>query len=74
LRKESFVSEIAFNTGIGLRFDLSMFLFRIDWGIPLRDPSKPPLERWVLAQNFSNNFSNFLSNQTAIAIGIGYPF
>jgi outer membrane protein assembly factor BamA len=74
LRKESFVSEIALNTGIGMRFDLSMFLFRIDWGIPLRDPSKPAVERWVLAQNFSNNFSNFLLNQTAIAIGIGYPF
>ena len=74
LRKESFVSEIALNTGLGMRFDLSMFLFRIDWGIPLRDPSKPAIERWVLAQNFSNNFSNFLLNQTAIAIGIGYPF
>lgn len=74
LRRENFISEIALNTGIGMRFDLSMFLFRLDWGIPLRDPSKPILERWVLAQNFNSNLSNFIFNQTAIAIGIGYPF
>ncbi len=75
LSKETFVSEIALNTGIGLRFDLSIFLFRIDWGIPLRDPSKVVNQRWVVSENISNGtFGDFLVNQTAIAIGIGYPF
>ena len=75
LNKETFISEIALNTGIGLRFDLSIFLFRIDWGIPLRDPSKGVNQRWVVSENISNGtFGDFLVNQTAIAIGIGYPF
>ena len=75
LNKETFVSEIALNTGIGLRFDLSIFLFRIDWGIPLRDPSKGVNQRWVVSENITNGtFGDFLVNQTAIAIGIGYPF
>ena len=75
LNKETFISEIALNTGIGLRFDLSIFLFRIDWGIPLRDPSKGVNQRWVVTENISNGtFGDFLVNQTAIAIGIGYPF
>lgn len=75
INKETFLSEIALNTGIGLRFDLSIFLFRIDWGIPLRDPSKSVNQRWVVSENLSNGtFGDFLVNQTAIAIGIGYPF
>ena len=79
LKPETFISEIALNTGVGFRFDLSIFMFRLDWGIPLRDPSKYADKyvdkRWVLAENFkNNNLSPFLLHQTAIAIGIGYPF
>lgn len=74
LKPETFISEIALNTGIGFRFDLSIFMFRLDWGIPIRNPSKSPDQRWVLAENLNSNLSQFLIHQTAIAIGIGYPF
>ena len=75
LYRETFLSEIALNTGIGLRFDLNIFLFRIDWGIPLRDPSKGINSRWVFSDNLANGtFGRFLLDKTAIAIGIGYPF
>jgi outer membrane protein insertion porin family len=31
--------DIAFNTGLGLRFDYGFFIFRLDLGIKLKDPS-----------------------------------
>ena len=75
ISRDKFISEIALNTGIGLRFDLSIFLFRLDWGIPLRDPSLPNTQRWILTESLNNkNFGSFLLNETSIAIGIGYPF
>ena len=75
LNSKTFLSEIAVNTGIGLRWDLSVFMFRMDWGIPLRDPSLPLNKRWILSESLNNNnFGSFLVNETAVAIGIGYPF
>lgn len=75
LKSQTFLSEIALNTGIGLRWDLSVFMFRMDWGIPLRDPSIPLNQRWILSESINNRkLGSFLLNETAVAIGIGYPF
>ncbi len=75
INKENFISEIALNTGIGFRFDLSIFLFRIDWGMPLRDPSLPKNQRWIMTQKIQESgFGNYLLNESSLAIGIGYPF
>ena len=30
--------QIALGTGIGIRYDLDILVFRLDWGIPLHDP------------------------------------
>jgi hypothetical protein len=69
------MKEVALNTGIGLRFDLSIFMFRVDWGIPLRDPSLPETQRWIFTETVRNSgFRTFVLQETAIAIGIGYPF
>lgn len=74
INRNTFLSEVAVNTGIGFRFDLSVFLFRIDWGLPIRDPSKPMDQRWVMTRAVSGNVGRYMLNETAIAIGIGYPF
>ncbi len=75
LHSNSFLSEVALNTGIGFRFDLGIFLFRVDWGWPLRDPSLPINQRWILSESINNsNISKYFFDETAIAIGIGYPF
>ena len=72
---ENFISEIALNTGVGLRFDLGIFLFRLDWGMPLRDPSMPKNQRWILTERSKQyGFGNYLLNESSLAIGIGYPF
>jgi hypothetical protein len=66
--------ELAMNTGIGFRFDFKFFLFRLDWGLPLRDPAKPEGQRWLLNKENFLGFNNYLVKETALAIGIGYPF
>jgi outer membrane protein assembly factor BamA len=64
-----FYNEMAVNTGIGFRFDFTYFVFRIDLGEPLVDPSSP--NEWdpkSIHEAFNPN------KRTALNIGIGYPF
>ena len=74
INRNTFLSEVAVNTGIGFRFDLSVFLFRVDWGLPIRDPSKASDQRWVMSKQVSGTVGKYLLDETAISIGIGYPF
>jgi len=63
---KDFVSELGLGTGLGIRFDFQFFIFRIDGGIPLRNPTRDPDQRWVLNElRFNTVNYNF---------GIGYPF
>ena len=66
-----FVSEIAMNTGVGLRFDFQFFLFRLDRGMQMHNPEKPLKERWVITQ-FAK--SKYFTNYSILNFGIGYPF
>ena len=66
---ETFLSEIAVGSGLGIRFDLSFLIFRLDLGWKLVDPAKPVGKRWVGSRIFPKPFSNATYN-----IGIGYPF
>lgn len=61
-----FYRSTALGTGLGLRFDLSYFILRTDFGIPLYDPQKTPDYRWTIKfLRLSDIQFNF---------GIGYPF
>lgn len=66
-----FYKEIALNTGFGLRFDLTYVVFRTDWGIALRDPSKIESKRWVI-RDFSSQ--GWIIDNTALNFAIGFPF
>ncbi len=66
-----FYKEIALNTGLGLRFDLTYIIFRIDWGVALHDPSFSDGERWVIKDFFNTKWVN---NNTAINFAVGFPF
>lgn len=68
---DKFLSEIAVGVGFGLRFDFTFFVFRTDFGFPLRDPSFAVKDRWVVTDIFTNKW---LYNNTHLNIGIGYPF
>ncbi|MGB1037704.1 MAG: BamA/TamA family outer membrane protein, partial [Bacteroidia bacterium] len=66
-----FYKEIAINTGFGLRFDLNVVVFRMDWGIALHNPSKLEGARWVI-KDFSE--PEWIFDNTAVNFAIGFPF
>jgi outer membrane protein assembly factor BamA len=65
-RLDKFYKDLAVDAGIGFRFDLSFFVFRLDAATPLRDPSKDGDEKWQLDKI---QLKKFVWN-----FGIGYPF
>ncbi len=68
-----FYEQLAVGAGFGLRFDLSFFIFRIDFAIQLRDP-----QGYGIANNGTTQYWNFdpfvLENRNKFIIAIGYPF
>jgi hypothetical protein len=68
---DRFYKEIALNSGVGLRFDLTYVVFRTDWGIALHDPSKLEGSKWVIQDFFTNRW---IFDNTAINFAIGFPF
>lgn len=68
-----FLNEIAVGAGVGLRFDISFLVLRLDLAIPLRKPFLPEGERWVIGQiNFSD--PQWRKDNLIFNLGIGYPF
>ncbi|MFT6216797.1 MAG: hypothetical protein ACJAS3_003214 [Roseivirga sp.] len=61
-----FYKEIAVGAGIGLRFDFSFLVFRLDVGHKLKDPRYEEGKRW--RKLFSQR------SQTVFNIAVGYPF
>ncbi|MCC6722741.1 MAG: BamA/TamA family outer membrane protein [Bacteroidia bacterium] len=68
---KTFYKQLAVNTGIGLRFDLEFFKIRVDWGIPLHDPSEPKDQRWVIKDVFTKRW---FFDRTVLNAAIGLPF
>ncbi len=62
----TFYKQIAMDMGAGVRFDFTYFVFRLDAGIPFRDPGYP--EGYVWRFKYWH-FRDFVLN-----FGIGYPF
>ena len=67
------IQSLALNSGAGLRLNLGYFIFRMDWGIALHNPSKPKNQRWVI-NSIRKDKILFLKYNTLLNIGIGYPF
>ncbi len=66
-----FYKQLAVGSGLGLRFDFSFFIVRIDYGIKLRDPKEKDGQRWIINHSDYNPIS---SKNTMFNFGIGYPF
>ena len=56
--------SVAFNTGLGLRWDFGFFLLRLDGGLRLHDPTRVLGQRWI----------GQTKARGAFHIGIGHPF
>ncbi len=63
------LGELAMGAGLGLRFDPDVIVVRLDVATPLRDPSLPIGDRWVIDDLKPRVLDNVVLN-----IAIGYPF
>lgn len=61
-----FLNQIAVGTGLGLRYDLSYLLIRLDAGIGLHLPYETERKGWYNVPSFSKGFG--------LHLAIGYPF
>jgi outer membrane protein assembly factor BamA len=65
------LSQLAVDAGVGLRFDITVFVIRLDVGFPLR---KPWLQNpWVINQ-IRLGSSYWRKNNLVYNLAIGYPF
>ncbi len=62
-----FYKQIAVGTGFGVRFDFTYFLFRLDLGVKMRDPS-------AAGKRFIPGNYQLSSDQFNLSFAIGYPF
>ncbi len=67
-RFDRFYRQLALGTGAGLRFDLNYFIFRLDLGMKLRDPSEPTNKGWIVGNR------NYHGSDFNLTFAIGYPF
>lgn len=70
---KNFLKELAVDAGVGLRFDISFLVLRLDVGMPLRKPYLPDGERWVFNQ-IKLGSSLWRKDNLIFNLGIGYPF
>ena len=67
---DEFYKQIAWSYGVGLRLDFSLFLFRIDFGVKLHDPSRiAEGKQW---RTVSNGLG--WKDDMTFHFAIGYPF
>jgi hypothetical protein len=65
---DGFYKQIAVGSGFGIRFDFTYFLFRLDLGMKMRDPSLPTGKRFI-----PGNYP-ITSDHFNLSFAIGYPF
>lgn len=79
---DQFMSQMALGGGAGIRFDFNFFIFRLDIGNKIYDPSLKPDDKWIFRKifdedwknEFARTHNNFKYRFTTINFGIGYPF
>jgi outer membrane protein assembly factor BamA len=65
--------ELAVDAGVGLRIDANIMVIRLDLAIPLRVPSLPEDQRWVInAIDIASK--QWRKDNVALNIAFGYPF
>ena len=67
------MKELGVGTGVGLRFDVSFLVLRLDVAFPLRKPWLPEPERWVI-DGIKFGSGAWRRDNLVFNLGIGYPF
>ncbi len=70
---KNFLSQIAADAGVGLRFNLTVLILRTDLGFPLIEPYLPAGQRNVI-DKIDFGSSRWRSDNLVFNLAIGYPF
>lgn len=70
-RFNRFYKELGFCVGAGLRIDLGFFIVRLDYGVPIYDPSIPEGNRWIQKSWLDNKWWKW---SQGLQFGIGHAF
>jgi outer membrane protein assembly factor BamA len=66
--KDLLLRDIAVGSGLGLRFNFTFFILRLDLAVKMRDPGLPAEQRWVYPNH------KFVIGDVTPNLAIGYPF
>lgn len=69
----SFYKELAVDAGLGLRFDFSILLLRLDFAFPIRKPWYPEGQRWRF-DDIHFGDPDWRKQNLFFNLAIGYPF
>jgi outer membrane protein assembly factor BamA len=64
----SFYKEVAIGSGLGMRYDFSYVILRLDFGLKMHDPALMQGHRWVPPSDY------FDKGNINFVFAIGYPF
>ena len=70
---KNFLTQMAADAGVGLRFNLSVLILRTDLGFPLVEPYLPAGQR-VVIDKIDFGSSAWRSDNLVFNLAIGYPF
>lgn len=70
-RFDRFYKELGLCVGAGLRVDLGFFIIRLDYGVPIYDPSIPEGSRWIQKSWRENKWWKW---SQGLQFGIGHAF
>ena len=70
---KDFMKELAVGAGVGIRFDITILVLRLDIAFPLRKPFLENQERWVINQ-IKLNKADWRKENIVWNLAIGYPF
>lgn len=63
-----FYKDIAVGSGLGLRYDFTYVIMRLDLGIKIHDPAQVAGQRWISPGDY------FRRGNTNFVFAVGYPF
>ncbi len=69
----AFLNQLAIGAGLGLRFDISILIIRLDVAFPLRIPYLPDGHRWII-DKIDFGSGTWRRDNLVYNLGIGYPF
>ncbi len=65
----AFLRQFAVGSGVGLRFDFTFLILRLDVAAKVYDPTAPADARWAIKRLYKDS-----EHDPAFNLGIGYPF